>query len=49
MFFKHMPADCGMAFVVLLHLPADRKSLLVEILTRWTSMTVCEGVSGTSL
>ena len=37
-----MPADCGMAFVMILHLPADRKSMLTEILARWTSMPVVE-------
>ena len=31
-----------MAFVMILHLPADRKSMLPEILTRWTSMPVIE-------
>jgi len=31
-----------MAFVVILHLPADRKSLLPEILSRWTTMRVIE-------
>ncbi|MDP9172232.1 MAG: PAS domain-containing protein, partial [Acidobacteriota bacterium] len=41
-FFSHMPADCGMAFVMILHLPAARKSLLPEILARWTSMPVIE-------
>jgi two-component system CheB/CheR fusion protein len=41
-FFEHMPADCGMAFVMILHLPAARKSLLSEILARWTSMPVVE-------
>jgi two-component system CheB/CheR fusion protein len=41
-FFDHMPADCGMAFVVVLHLPADRKSMLTEILARWTPMPVIE-------
>jgi len=41
-FFNHMPADCGMAFVMILHLPADRKSLLTEILARWTSMPVID-------
>jgi len=46
-FFDHMPADCGMAFVVILHLPADRKSLLPEILARWTAMRVIEGIDGT--
>ena len=33
-----------MAFIVVLHLPADRKSLLPEILGRWTPMRVMEGV-----
>ena len=46
-FFDHMPADCNMAFVVVLHLPADRKSLLPEILSRWTAMPVREGIDGT--
>jgi two-component system CheB/CheR fusion protein len=41
-FFDNMPADSGMAFVVILHLPADRKSLLPEILSRWTTMRVIE-------
>ena len=48
-FFERMPADCGMAFVVILHLPADRKSMLIEILSRWTSMPVLEGLDGTRL
>ena len=48
-FFEKMPANCGMAFVVILHLPPDRKSMLIEILTRWTSMPVLEGVDGTRL
>jgi two-component system, chemotaxis family, CheB/CheR fusion protein len=41
-FFDHMPADCGMAFVILLHLPADRKSMLTDILARWTPMRVVD-------
>jgi two-component system, chemotaxis family, CheB/CheR fusion protein len=41
-----MPSDSGMAFIVVLHLPADRKSLLPEILGRWTPMRVLEGVDG---
>jgi two-component system, chemotaxis family, CheB/CheR fusion protein len=32
----------GVAFVVILHLPADRKSPLTEILRRWTSMRVLD-------
>ncbi len=45
-FFNHMPANCGMAFIILLHLPADRKSMLADILARWTSMRVLDGADG---
>src|SRR6202012_1447634 len=45
-FFKHMPANCGMAFVMILHLPADHKSMLTDILGRWTEMRVVEGADG---
>ncbi len=45
-FFNHMPANCGMAFIILLHLPADRKSVLTDILARWTLMRVLDGVDG---
>jgi two-component system, chemotaxis family, CheB/CheR fusion protein len=45
-FFDHMPADCGMAFVMILHLPADRKSMLADILGRWTRMPVLKGLDG---
>jgi two-component system, chemotaxis family, CheB/CheR fusion protein len=48
-FFNRMPADCGMAFVVILHLPADRKSMLGDILRHWTSMPVVEAVHGTRI
>ena len=39
-FFEHMPADSGMAFIVIL--PAERKNMLPEILARWTPMRVFE-------
>src|ERR1700744_2287383 len=45
-FFEPMPIDSGMAFVVILHLPADRKSMLTEILRRWTSMRVLDATDG---
>ncbi|HEY2779270.1 MAG TPA: CheR family methyltransferase [Steroidobacteraceae bacterium] len=45
-FFASMPPDSGLAFVMILHLPADRKSLLPEILARWTSMQVLTGTDG---
>lgn len=44
-----MPVNCGMAFVMILHLPADRKSMLPEILARWTSMRVIEAADGTPI
>ncbi len=48
-FFSKMPGDSGMAFVVVLHLPANRRSLLAEILSRWTTMTVREVADNTPL
>ena len=41
-FFLRMPADSGLAFVVVLHLSAERRSMLTEIIARWTSMAVSE-------
>lgn len=38
--FSHLPADSGMAFVVLQHLSPDFKSLMDELLSRRTSMRV---------
>ncbi len=40
LFFENMPANSGMAFVVILHLPANRPSMLPDILGRWTAMRV---------
>src|SRR3569833_3990077 len=40
-FLKQLPADCGMAIVLLLHLPPRRVSLLGEIISRWTTLPVC--------
>lgn len=45
-FFENMPPDSGMAFVVVLHLPADRLSILPDILGRWTAMRVVEATDG---
>lgn len=39
-FFSEMPVDTGMAFVVIQHLAPDFKSLMDELLTRRTSMTI---------
>ena len=38
--FKAMPADTGMAFVVIQHLSPDFKSLMDELLARYTRMPV---------
>ena len=42
MFFHHMPADSGMAFVIVSHLDPGHASILTEILQRTTSMRVVE-------
>ena len=39
-FLQAMPADSGMAFVLIQHLPPDRESLMAEILSKRTSMPV---------
>ena len=48
-FFEAMPADSGLAFVVVLHLASDRKSMLAEIVARWTAMPVREAADGDQL
>ena len=45
-FFKHMPFDSGMAFVVIQHLSPDYKSMMVELLSKTTSMPVHRVVNG---
>jgi two-component system CheB/CheR fusion protein len=41
-FFKSVPADNGLAFVIVTHLPPDRESMLSEILGRTTQMPVVD-------
>lgn len=41
-----MPPDSGMAFVLIQHLSPDRESMLAEILTRHTRMTVLQVEDG---
>jgi two-component system CheB/CheR fusion protein len=45
-FFENMPPDSGLGFVVVLHLPPHRKSLLPDILSRWTTMPILEATEG---
>ena len=41
-FFRAMPIDTGLAFVVVQHLSPDHKSLMEELFTRFTQIPVCE-------
>ncbi len=45
-FFVAMPADSGIAFVLIPHLDPTHESLMVELLTRHTSMPVVEAADG---
>ena len=45
-FFRAVPAENGMAFVVATHLPPYRDSLLAEILGRATQMPVVSARDG---
>ncbi len=48
-FFKAMPADSGMAFVLIPHLDPKHESLMVELLARQTQMPVSEAAEGQSI
>ena len=45
-FFANMPADSGMAFVLVQHLSPDHKSMLAELIGKTTSMPVIEAPDG---
>ncbi|PWH13433.1 MAG: chemotaxis protein CheR [Anaerolineae bacterium] len=45
-FFSHMPADSGLAFVVIQHLSPDYKSMMVELLSKHTAMPVHRAEEG---
>lgn len=45
-FFKAMPADSGMAFVLIQHLPPERESMVTAILAKHTAMTVLQVEDG---
>ena len=48
-FFKNMPEDSGMAFVLVPHLDPSHQSLMVDLLSRQTTMPVCEIQNGMSI
>ena len=45
-FFKHMPHDSGVAFIVVQHLSPDYKSLMAELLSKHTLMPVSRSEDG---
>ena len=45
-FFTHMPPESGLAFIVVQHLSPDYKSLMVELLSKRTQMTVLRAEDG---
>ncbi|MDQ2769503.1 MAG: PAS domain-containing protein [Bacteroidota bacterium] len=48
-FFRALPADCGMAFVVIIHLAPDQSSQLAQVLQHFTLMPVQEATDGLHL
>jgi chemotaxis response regulator CheB len=48
-FFKAMPADSGMAFVVILHLSPEHESAMPALLQRHTPMQVVQAEHGTKV
>lgn len=48
-FFKNMPLNSGLAFVVIQHLSPDYKSLMDELLARYTRIPIEIAVSGTEI
>ncbi len=48
-FFRAMPADSSVAFVVIQHLSADFKSQMVELLSAYTAMPVAHATDGVTV
>jgi two-component system, chemotaxis family, CheB/CheR fusion protein len=48
-FFRSIPVDSGVAFVVVQHLSADHKSLMEELIARFTRIPVSEARDGETL
>ncbi|MEW6334138.1 MAG: chemotaxis protein CheB, partial [Thermodesulfobacteriota bacterium] len=42
LFLKHVPQNCGMAFIIVQHLDPTHKGMMVELLMRSTPMPVCQ-------
>ena len=48
-FFRHVPPESGIAFIVVQHLAPDHTSALPDLLRRFTSMTVAEIKDGVTV
>ena len=48
-FFRKMPSDSGIAFVIIQHLSPKHKSIMAELLAKHTRMAVCEIKDATAL
>lgn len=48
-FFKHMPINSGMAFVIVMHLDKSQQVNVAEILQPVTAMTIAEAIDGTKV
>ncbi|MFP4272203.1 MAG: chemotaxis protein CheB [Halothiobacillaceae bacterium] len=48
-FFRHCPQDTGAAFVVIQHLSPDHKSIMNDLLARYTQMEISVAQEGMSL
>ncbi|MCB1954477.1 MAG: PAS domain-containing protein [Rhodocyclaceae bacterium] len=47
--FRHMPPDTGIGFVLVQHLDPNHKSILTELVARFTRMPVLEASSGQAI
>jgi two-component system CheB/CheR fusion protein len=45
-FFTHLPADSGMAFVIVIHLDPNHKGHIADLIQTYTAMPVLEAVDG---
>ena len=48
-FLRYMPAHSGLSFVVIQHLSPDYRSLMADILGKYTEMTVIQAEDGKPL
>jgi two-component system, chemotaxis family, CheB/CheR fusion protein len=48
-FFKHMPPDSGMAFVIIMHLDPNHKGSIPHLIQNYTTMVVVEAADGMAI